>query len=129
MGDRERPKTEELVKALEEAEDALAGSQKVLEQNRTHLRADSEVLKALTAQQEERSSVVTEHTRLESLYSRLSGKVPGARMDIETYVQRYYLERILAAAEVVGNTESDGFASRLGRSCGYDDASDSEVIL
>ena len=98
VGDRERPKTEELVKALEEAEDALAGSQKVLEQNRTHLRADSEVLKALTAQQEERSSVVTEHTRLESLYSRLSGKVPGARMDIETYVQRYYLERILAAA-------------------------------
>ena len=98
VGDRERPKTEELVKALEEAEDALAGSQKVLEQNRTHLRADSEVLKALTAQQEERSSVVTEHTRLESLYSRLSGKVPGARMDIETYVQRYSLERILAAA-------------------------------
>ena len=98
VGDCERPKTEELTKALEEAEDALAGSQKVLEQNRTHLRADTEVLKALEAQQEERSSIVAEHTRLESLYSRLSGKVPGARMDIETYVQRYYLERILAAA-------------------------------
>ena len=35
---------------------------------------------------------------IDSLYNRLSGKVPGARMDIETYVQRDYLRRILTAA-------------------------------
>ncbi|SDF93748.1 exonuclease SbcC [Selenomonas sp. WCT3] len=33
-----------------------------------------------------------------NLYERLSGKRSGARMDIETYVQRYYLRQILGAA-------------------------------
>ena len=39
-----------------------------------------------------------EYRRLDDLYNLLAGKVTGARMDIETYVQRYYLERILSAA-------------------------------
>ena len=39
-----------------------------------------------------------EHRRLDDLYNLLGGKVSGGRMDIETYVQRYYLERILYAA-------------------------------
>lgn len=39
-----------------------------------------------------------EHRRLEELYNMLAGKVSGARMDIETYVQRYYLQQILYAA-------------------------------
>ena len=36
--------------------------------------------------------------RLYSLYLSLAGRNRGARMDIETFVQRYYLERILDAA-------------------------------
>ena len=47
---------------------------------------------------EERRRVVEEHTRLDTLYSLVSGKVTGARMDLETYVQRYYLEQILRRA-------------------------------
>ena len=39
-----------------------------------------------------------EEKRLGGLYSRLSGKVSGSRMDLETYALRYYLERILQAA-------------------------------
>lgn len=35
---------------------------------------------------------------MNTLYELLAGKVTGARMDIETFVQRYYLERILYAA-------------------------------
>ena len=38
------------------------------------------------------------YERLQSLYERLNGKRTGARMDIETYVQRYHLSRILDAA-------------------------------
>ena len=41
-----------------------------------------------------------EYSRLDGLYNRLAGKVSGARMDIETFVQRYYLERILQAANL-----------------------------
>ena len=46
----------------------------------------------------ERGRIVEEYRRLEDLYNLLAGKVSGARMDIETFVQRYYLERILCAA-------------------------------
>ena len=35
---------------------------------------------------------------MDSLYNRLAGKVTGARMDLETFVQRYHLQRILYAA-------------------------------
>jgi exonuclease SbcC len=35
---------------------------------------------------------------LNELYGSLAGKVSGARMDIETYVQRRYMERVLASA-------------------------------
>lgn len=37
-------------------------------------------------------------TGLDTLYRMASGNVSGARMDLETYVQRYYLEKILQSA-------------------------------
>lgn len=39
-----------------------------------------------------------EHGRIDHLYRLVSGNVSGSRMDLETYVQRYYLEKILYAA-------------------------------
>ena len=42
--------------------------------------------------------MLEEHRRLDTLYRMASGNVSGARMDLETYVQRYYLERVLYAA-------------------------------
>ena len=56
------------------------------------------VCEALMPKMAERSKIMEEHRRLDDLYNLLAGKVTGARMDIETYVQRYYLERILYAA-------------------------------
>ena len=47
---------------------------------------------------EARGRVMEEHRRLDDLCNLLGGNVSGRRMDIETYVQRYYLERILYAA-------------------------------
>lgn len=46
----------------------------------------------------EREEALREFTAIESLYSRLAGKLSGARMDIETYAQRYYMKQILHAA-------------------------------
>ncbi len=47
---------------------------------------------------EERKTIVEEHARIDTLYRMTSGNVSGSRMDLETYVQRYYLEHILYAA-------------------------------
>jgi len=47
---------------------------------------------------EERTELAGEHAAVDHLYRRLSGNLTGERMDIETYVQRYYLRRILHAA-------------------------------
>jgi len=47
---------------------------------------------------EKRKAVVEEHARIDALYRMTSGNVSGSRMDLETFVQRYYLERILYAA-------------------------------
>lgn len=41
---------------------------------------------------------IHEYNKLSKLYNQLSGNVSGSRMDLETYVQRTYLERILIEA-------------------------------
>ena len=53
---------------------------------------------ALSARMEKRQEVIKEHARIDALYRMTSGNVSGSRMDLETFVQRYYLERILYAA-------------------------------
>lgn len=53
---------------------------------------------ALAPKMEERGRIIQDYTRLESLRRRLDGNVTDARMDIETFVQRYYLRRILHRA-------------------------------
>ena len=47
---------------------------------------------------QERAQILKEHQQLNDLYQRLSGNISGFRMDLETFVQRQYLERILYAA-------------------------------
>lgn len=61
-------------------------------------KSNRKVFDALEPQGQERAAVLAEHVRLEKLYKLFSGNIKGARMDLETYVQRYYLEKILYAA-------------------------------
>lgn len=61
---------------------------------------NSKTLRRLKPMLEERNAAATEYERANYLYRRLSGKMSGSRMDLETFVQRYYLERILQAANV-----------------------------
>ena len=98
IGDRSRPDLEALDAAARETDTALNVAQEALERVRALSQANAGARDALVPMLAKRSRVMADFNRLDGLYRRLSGKVSGARMDIETFVQRYYLQRILAAA-------------------------------
>ena len=84
--------------AVVNAEQKLKEAEEVRDRYRNALRDDQEVYDSLSTKRENRQKVIEEHTRLNTLYNLTAGNVSGARMDLETYVQRYYLERVLYAA-------------------------------
>ncbi len=100
IGDRKKPVIEELEMVKDEAERRLSEVQTALEQVKEVYRVNQSAYHALAPRMEERSRVIQEYARIDSLYNRLAGKVTGARMDIETFVQRCYLQRILYAANI-----------------------------
>ena len=85
---------EDMDKAEEELEKARAAWARL---DRA-FEADDAALCALSPRMEERKQVAREHARLNGLHRGLGGRESGARMDIETFVQRHYLQRILHAA-------------------------------
>ncbi|MCI9545639.1 MAG: AAA family ATPase [Lachnospiraceae bacterium] len=95
---RKRPHIEQLKAQADEAERKLEDAERKYNQYEKDYNANASVYRALKPEMEKRSQIVQECTKLESLYNRFAGKVSGSRMDIETYVQRYYLEQILCAA-------------------------------
>lgn len=100
IGEQKRPDLAELEQEKAAAEEKLLAMQAALEQYKTEYQANFAVYHALAPKMEERSMVMQEYGRIDSLYGRLAGNMSGARMDIETFVQRYYLQRILYAANV-----------------------------
>lgn len=98
IGEQPKPVLEELEKNSEAAEAAWKESQRVLEQWQEIWRIDQKVCQALKPQMEERSEVMHQYEKINGLYQLLSGNRKNSRMDIETYVQRHYLEQILEAA-------------------------------
>lgn len=62
------------------------------------LETNARAWEGLSRQMEQRRQTVEDHARLDRLYRLITGNVSGSRMDLETYVQRCYLERILDAA-------------------------------
>ena len=97
-GRKKQPVPEELEAARDQAKARLDEAQKAQDRAKGYYRADTGVYQALKPVMEERKKVMDEHRRLDELYNLLAGNVTGSRMDIETFVQRYYLERILYAA-------------------------------
>ena len=97
-GRYDRPVLEDLHREKEEAEAAYLKAEQIYNQLRMDEKDDREIFSALSSRLKERKSVIEEHARIDALYRMASGNVSGARMDLETYVQRYYLERILYAA-------------------------------
>lgn len=95
---RVKPYMEQLCSEQNVAEAAWKKEQALYERYAEMYKTNHRVCEALMPKMAERSKIMEEHRRLDDLYNLLAGKVTGARMDIETYVQRYYLERILYAA-------------------------------
>lgn len=98
IGKANRPVLEEIQKEKEAAEAAYLEAEKIYDRLRVSNKDNREVLDSLLSKLEERKTLLEEHARIDALYRMTSGNVSGARMDLETYVQRYYLERILYAA-------------------------------
>ena len=96
----EKPVLDRLQAEWERAESSYTEQQGAYELLKETCNTNQAIHDHLTPQMEQRKSIVAEHTKIESLYVRLAGKVSGARMDIETFVQRYYLQRVLYAANI-----------------------------
>ena len=98
IGGREKPDMEALLEQKTVAEEGAVRAREAFSGISNVLRTDREVLEALLPKMKERSKVIHEYAVLGGLYERLAGKRSGARMDIETFVQRWYLQEILYAA-------------------------------
>ena len=92
------PDMEAAKSQMEEAEKVRLQTQTKLELYKEQYKANKEAYDILSPQMEKRGKIIEKHTKLETLYKLLSGNMSGNRMDLETYVQRYYLEKILYAA-------------------------------
>ena len=98
IGDRPRPdllRLEEEMKTAQKAADDLAAC---VEKQKEALRINTAAADSLLPRKEERNRVAAEYERIDRLFERLAGKRTGSRMDLETYVQRYFLQRILRSA-------------------------------
>ena len=98
IGDAQKPDLAKIKAEKEAAETAYQSAEKRYSQLKSDYKDNQEILTALSARMEKRKAVVEEHARIDALYRMTSGNVSGSRMDLETFVQRYYLERILYAA-------------------------------
>lgn len=95
---KELPDVAKLQQLAQAAEAAEQQTQRQLENLRHIAKSNEQVLHTIEPALQQREQVLTEYTRLAKLYRLLSGNESGGRMDIETYVQRAYLQQILVAA-------------------------------
>lgn len=98
IGERKKPVLEILEAQREQAEENLKRIKERLACEQEKERDNRSVYRELAPRAKEREKTIEEHARLDRLYRMVSGNLTGARMDLETFVQRYYLEKILRAA-------------------------------
>ena len=98
IGAQQEPDLSVVKEAAELAGRKMKDAQEALEEIHGQVQSNTTALERLQPVLTGRRAVVEEHERITTLYQLLSGNVSGGRMDIETYVQRYYLEGILQAA-------------------------------
>jgi exonuclease SbcC len=98
IANRPRPQREILQAEAEQAEEERNSRQKQLESVRYARDINAGLFRSLTDGLNKNRTYADEFCSIASLYERLAGKRTGARMDLETYVQRYYLGRVLSYA-------------------------------
>lgn len=98
IGKRKKPQTEALQQALCAAEEKLTILTECLQKQSHELQENRYALQELSSGSEARRHTFSEYERLDRLYKQMSGNISGSRMDLETYVQRLYLSKILSSA-------------------------------
>ncbi|WP_294784882.1 SMC family ATPase [uncultured Eubacterium sp.] len=98
IGEQDKPDLEAISQKREETEDQLQNLRNKQEQWNQYTRTDCATYDILKPKMESRAQILAQHQRINELYNRLAGNVSGSRMDLETFVQRQYLEKILYAA-------------------------------
>lgn len=93
-----RPALDILEQSKKDAEAQYYANQNIFNTIKENYRINVGVYEALSPKMDERKELVERHTKIDMLYRMLSGNVSGSRMDIETYAQRYYMDKILYAA-------------------------------
>lgn len=96
--DKEKPDIEALEREFSAVDEAYNALHKEVEEIRADYRTDKDVLDGINLSLSGREDAADKYRVLSGLYAKLSGNVTGGRMDIETFVQRQYLEKILVSA-------------------------------
>ena len=96
--DKEKPDIEALEREFSTVDEAYNVLHKEVEEIRADYRIDKDVLDGINLSLSGREDAADKYRVLSGLYAKLSGNVTGGRMDIETFVQRQYLEKILISA-------------------------------
>ena len=108
IGQAKRPVMEQLLAEKEETQENWQVRQKEEALRQEEAASAKRLQEVLEVKMAARSALVAEHARLDRLCRALSGNVTGGRMDLETYVQRYYLSRILHGANLRFREMSSG---------------------
>lgn len=95
---QQKPVPERIREERDKAMEELQTQRELLGRLEEYEKTDRGVYDFLKSLMEENGRVLAKYRKLDELYSLLSGNVTGSRMDIETFVQRYYLRRILVSA-------------------------------
>lgn len=93
------PDMEQLLEQLQQETDKLENITTKCDEIKSRLRNNRELLSSLQLKMQEREGTAKEYGKIRELYEVASGQVSGQnKMDLETYVQRYYLKQVLNAA-------------------------------
>nr|WP_315103741.1 AAA family ATPase [uncultured Catonella sp.] len=95
---REKPDISLLQAEFEKFREMYKSLHAEFEEITAYYKIDKDILERLNLALEGRETAANEYRIISGLSNKLSGKVSGARMDIETFVQRRYLEKILVSA-------------------------------
>ncbi|MBO6179156.1 MAG: AAA family ATPase [Selenomonadaceae bacterium] len=108
------PDIEGIRSALSTAERELSENEEKLSVIKESVSINSDAFLSLKTEMVSRKKVLTDYETHENLYKKLSGKFSGSYLDIETFVQRYYLEEILQLAnERLLSMTADEYELRL----------------
>lgn len=99
IGDQEEPDMEALLSERQAWEEKYHEGTEKLNRMVTMSKTNRDILQRLVESYADRREKMRKWAKINRLHEAIAGKTKGsAKMDLETYVQRYYLKRILADA-------------------------------